>query len=145
MGWRLLIAPHGTNMSNLGHQGRGRFPSSKITIFSRMWQLMKCIRRLILLADHPRKPSTGHDITVSIHGKKTWQIRDYSGEGVGGGGGPLGTPRLCRPNSGSAPPVNLRQGPKCIMDSRNLVSDRPIMFVPPLSSVGHTPPLSDPQ
>ena len=73
-----LSSVQGTDMSQLGQQGRGWFPSSMITIVSCTWRCTQCTHRLALIVA-PLKPSTGNDTVPAAHIKETL----YSNVGYG--------------------------------------------------------------
>ena len=66
LGWQPFKDTHGTRMSQRGHHGWGRLPSSKIIIVSRKFRCRKCTHRPVLIDSPPLHPSTGksHDPTA---------------------------------------------------------------------------------
>ena len=50
---------HGTSMSQRGHSGWRRFPSSSVTMVSRTCRCQKCTRMAVSVAARPLHPSTG--------------------------------------------------------------------------------------
>ena len=86
LGCLLFSAPLGTIILHLGQQGWGWFPSSRITIVSRMPWWMKWILKLVLLASLLCHPSNGHNISALVHGKDARYIQASYGGGGGCGG-----------------------------------------------------------
>ena len=73
-GWRRFSSAQGTNISQSGQQGWGRFPSSIITTVSCTWRCMKWKRRLAHVVVRPSQPPSGHPMVPAALGKDTLYI-----------------------------------------------------------------------
>ena len=95
LGWRTfkVKAVHGTNISQRGHRGCGRFTSSRMITVSHTCRCRKCTCSLICITNLPWHTSTGKTCGPNVPRKEITYVCGYP---LGGGGGwgwglPLGS------------------------------------------------------
>ena len=58
---------HGNSMSQRGHSGWRRFPSSSVSMVSRTCRCQKCTRMAVRISDRPLHPSTGKGLYPAFY------------------------------------------------------------------------------